>query len=157
MEAQRSKKKQEIWPWAIVGAFSLFIGGIISAIFMMSSANVPLVAEDYYAQEIAYQEQINKENRARFREPIIEFTAVDGPGAMLRFAPGSKVEAGEGNITFFRPSDEDLDFTVPVNPDLKGRQWIDLSQARPGLWIVQVEWVEGGEDYYHESKLLVEG
>ncbi len=156
MEKQQPKKRREIWPYAIVGAIVIFIGSILYAISVMSAQDVPLVSRNYYEQEIDYQSQIDKEQRALQNAPDVSFSRDNGRGAWLAFNDSQPVVAGEGNVTFFRPSDESLDFRVPVNPDSQGMQWIDLSQARSGLWVVQVEWKEGEDMYYHETQLLVQ-
>ena len=150
------KKKQEIWPWAITGAFVIFIGGLLSGIGIMLKQDVPLVSEDYYVQELAYQEQIDKQNRTLHKGYVPEIMLADnGRGAWLDFPHEHQIGSGEGEIGFYRPSNPEQDFSVPINPDEKGRQYVDLANAQDGLWQVQVEWEEGGDTYYHETLLVL--
>lgn len=155
MEAKQ-KRKQEVWPWAIVGAFVLFIGGLLSGIGIMLSQDVPLVAEDYYAQELVFQNQIDKQTRTGLAGNAPSVKVAEGKrGAWLAFAGNHAIESGEGKVAFMRPSNPDIDFTVPVNPDAEGRQYIDLSQAQSGLWQVQIDWTEHEETYYYETQLVL--
>lgn len=156
MDTPTPKRKQEIWPWAIVGAFVLFIGGLLSGIAIMLQQDVPLVSQDYYVQELAFQEQIDKQNRTQMRgnAPDIEL-ADEKRGAWLAFPGERDIESGDGEIAFLRPSNPEYDFTVPINPDGEGRQFVDLSQARSGLWQVQVEWAEREESFYHETHIVL--
>lgn len=150
------KKKQEIWPWAITGAFVIFIGGLLSGIGIMLKQDVPLVSQDYYVQELAFQDQIDKQNRTldKGNAPAIVL-AENGRGAWLDFSKAHNIGSGDGEVGFYRPSNPDQDFSVPVNPDADGRQYVDLGQAQSGLWQVQVEWEEEGDSYYHETHLVL--
>ena len=63
--------------------------------------------------------------------------------------------AVSGTITLFRPSDFKLDQTVTLAPGADGRQLVPDVPLASGLWRVQVEWVQAGERYYHETRVVI--
>lgn len=155
MESQPKKKKIEPWPLALLGALACFMAGIVFAVTVMVRQDVPLVAEDYYAQELAFQDRIDRETLLAERGGAPELQLAGRSGARLNFPRKGVVNPGEGKITFFRPSNSEMDFQVPVNPDAEGLQEIGLDGVAPGLWMVQVEWEEGKDRFYYETELLL--
>lgn len=150
------KRKIEIWPVAIVVVLSCFIGGIVFSVSLMLQQEVPLVAEDYYAQELVFQERIDQNARAVGAGALPTLVRdIENPGAWLAFPRSGLVDVGAGQIAFVRPSNPQLDFTVPVNPDSEGRQFIGLNEVQKGLWLVQLDWEEEGKRFYHETQLLL--
>lgn len=154
METQSGKpksKKRELWPYAIVTALLTFIGFIVFAVVIMYDRGVPLVADNYYEQEIVYQEQIDTQTRTQHSGRIPTLVEIDGkPKVLITFPKGGQMGQDAGKITFERPSNPTLDFSVAVNTDAQGRQVIDLSAAQPGLYLVQFDWQDAGQFYYHE-------
>ena len=149
-----AKKKWEIWPVGIVLSMATFMVGIIVAVFIMLKNDVPLVSDDYYAQEIAFQERIDKENRATEagQTPIIKF--LPATDAMEIRIPGFQPTAlNAGKITFFRPSNPKKDFSMDLRPEANGTQWVDLRKVDAGLWVVQLDWSVDGKSFYYEENL----
>jgi hypothetical protein len=49
------KSNRNLWPWAIVLTFVLFISGTVSLVVMACSQKVELVSQNYYEQELQFQ------------------------------------------------------------------------------------------------------
>ncbi len=149
----KKKKKIHIWPVAIVVSLLLFMSGIVYAVAIMMNIDVPMVSENYYEEELKYQDQIEIEKRTISTDRIPKLIAQgDGSSLVIQFSPENKIEMDAGEISFERPADNTLDFSFPVNPDEGGKQFIDLGSARPGLYLVRISWQEDGVSYYHETK-----
>lgn len=144
------KQKWQSWPVGIVVAMATFIGGIVIGVSIMLRNTVPLVADDYYAQEIAYQAHLDKEKRmlATDKKPELDYQK-DKARLALKFPH----QPTQGKLTFFRPSDPQQDFKIGLETDENGNQLVDLRHAASGLWIVQIDWSLGGEGYYYEQKI----
>jgi hypothetical protein len=150
------KKKREIWPLAIVGVLAIFISGILYAVTLMVSQDVPMVAEDYYAQELAYQGTIDKQKRVIEDARRPEIRVMKATEAVEVSYPGiTKDHLVTGKIQFQRPADDGKDFTLPVNPEADGKQWISVSYADKGLWLVQIDFEVDGVSYYHEENITL--
>ena len=150
-----TKKKRRIHPWplALVICLAVFMGSIVYAVTIMFSKDVPLVAENYYEEELKYQDQIDIEKRTIESGRVPELLPQeDGSSLVIQFSPNSNISMGAGQISFERPADPSLDFSVPVNPDTEKKQFIDLGSAKPGLYLIRISWREAGLDYYHEVK-----
>ena len=52
------------WGYRIIIVFVLFIAGILSMVLYVNSKGADLVAEDYYMQEVNYQDIINAKSNS---------------------------------------------------------------------------------------------
>jgi hypothetical protein len=128
-----------------IGAFMLMILGFV---FNSLQHESELVAEDYYQQELDYQRRIQELHRAQ--EAGLSANALfDRQGLLIAYPE----QGWAGTVTFFRPSDRKLDFTVPIAPDSAGRQRIEQPLAS-GLWRLQFSWANGGEQYYSTQSII---
>jgi hypothetical protein len=149
------KKKIEWWPIGIGIAMATFIGGILFAVSIMVRNDVPLTSDDYYAKEIAYQDEIDKSARAMSpaSQPVVK-TLPASEAVEVKFPSHKQGNAFQGTATFFRPSDPQKDFTVDLQPDSTGQQWLSLRGRDAGLWVMQLSWSEGEVPYYYEQQIL---
>jgi nitrogen fixation protein FixH len=150
-------KKIEWWPVGIILAFVLFISGVLFAVFRSYGEETPLVAENYYQQELDYQQQINREITTKQLNKFIAFRyQPDGKvldlGYPLDTAASKPVS---GTVHFYRPSDDKLDFTRDVQPDAQGVQRFTLTDLQRGAWRVRVTWKEGALEFYDETNLTL--
>ena len=72
------------WGHAITLVFILFAGYILYFVYQSFQTNVDLVAEDYYAKEVAFQDRINQTANAVPFKDVIE-VRVDEQGLILQF------------------------------------------------------------------------
>jgi hypothetical protein len=149
-------KKREWWPIGIVAAFAVFIGGIGFAVGIMMRNDVPLTSADYYAQEIAYQSQIDKSSRglAPAHKPALKVLPAT-QALEIQFPGDLPAMPITGKVVFFRPSDPGKDFSATLLPDSNGVQWVALQGKARGLWVVQLEWRADGVAYYYEEQILI--
>ena len=109
-----------------------------------------LVSEDYYKDELHYQEEIDKLNNAKTLETDVELTN-SKEGITIEFPKNIDENQISGTITFLRLSDEKLDFTEEIQ--LTGhKQLIPSTKIVSGKWIVRIEWQNRDQEYlYKES------
>lgn len=130
-------------------AFGLFIGYMAVVSFQQS---VDLVAEDYYQQEIAYQDHIDKVNNTRNLPGEVGIQQQNGQ-LSIRFPEAMSTVSGQ--IILFRPSDAALDrhFEISVNDRLE--QIIPTTDLVKGMYKVKVAWSNGTTDFYSEKNLFI--
>ncbi len=128
-------------------AFVLFwVGNLIF------SATIPinLVEEDYYAQEIKFQDKIEmQKNTQKLKEqPILQYA----DNAFLIKLP-SEFKRGDikGDLHFYRPSDSKLDKVYPLALTAANSQVFDVSTLKEGVWKAKLSWESGEKAYYHET------
>jgi hypothetical protein len=151
----QEKRHREWWPIGIVIAMLTFMGGVVFAVSIMMRNDVPLTSADYYAQEIAYQSEIDKAQRglAAAEKPVVRI--LEAAETLEIVFPGrKKATQFVGKATLFRPSNPSEDFAVTLNPDADGRIAIDLHTRAKGLWTLQLEWSQDNTPYYYEQALI---
>lgn len=142
------------WGHGVTIAFALFVGYIMYLVVGCLNQDVHLVADDYYAQEVAYQDRINEIKNA---EPFVAQISVSKTEnqVMLTLPTGITSAIESGSIHFFRPSDETLDILVDMK-DVKGNTLaIDQNQLQAGRYEVKIQWNVGGQGYYVKKDLFI--
>jgi nitrogen fixation protein FixH len=140
------------WPYGIIGFFILLFCGIATVLVIAATHQDSVVSENYYEQELKYQDQIDSATRAAKCGARVQ---LDSPAGRLRVTvPAQQVtQKPAGTIEFFRPSAAALDCQFPLALEADGGQSVDVSKLRPGRWDVRVRWTAGGQGYYLEQKL----
>lgn len=137
---------------AVIAGMAVFI--LIMTQFMVRAYynQESLVAEDYYAKELHYQEQIDKlRNAADLPEgvritPMVGRVLVELPDVFL----GRTVT---GEFFLMRPSDERSDRRLPLRVDPSGRATMDTAGLPSGAYSLQLEWQSDGVTYLVEEDL----
>ncbi|SHO64147.1 FixH family protein [Algoriphagus zhangzhouensis] len=137
------------WGKGIVITFIAFIAIMVTMVIIsVRMEGIELVTENYYEEEIKYQEQIDKEvsTLALDREAL----KFDGStkALILDLPIGAK-----GTLNLFRPSDIELDQELPVEILEAGEKSVYIGDLKAGYWKVQLSWEENGESYYQEKKI----
>ena len=141
------------WGTKITLSFIAFVSIIITMVVISMRQDISLVAKDYYVQEIAYQDQINRiRNNEDLGEFKTEVTYDRDKNEILLNAPGA--DQMNGKIYFFRPSDASLDkkYTIRIQ---NGKQVFLASDFERGLWRVKVNWQQGEKEFYTEKVLIL--
>jgi nitrogen fixation protein FixH len=151
------KTTRNLWPIGIITTFALFISGTITLVVVASSQKVDLVSSDYYEQEIKYQQQLDRADRARALDTSVAIT-YDRAAQSIRVALPANPAPGpvSGRICLYRPSDETLDREVALALDPAGIQQVDASKLPAGLWKVRVFWTADGKDYFAARPIVVD-
>lgn len=144
------------WPVSIIAFFTVAIVGCVVFVVFCNLHPTDLVAKDYYEQELRFQGQLDRMNRAN---------ALAGQASVLYTAdrkqitvsiPGVQGSSGVvGKVELYRPSSAGLDRMVALEVDGEGHQVIDATKLAPGLWNVKVTWVAGGQDYFINQRIRI--
>jgi hypothetical protein len=145
---------RNLWPYGIATCLVAFVAGLGVLITLALRQKDHLVAQDYYEQELRFQEQIDRRNRAEALPAPVRFEVDKGAGELRIRLPVEHARAGvAGRVGLFRPSDARLDRTLPLAVDAEGVQRVGLAGLAPGLWRVRVEWSCGGISYAVSERL----
>lgn len=138
------------WGKSIILCFILFASFIGTMAYKMATAKVDLVNKDYYKNEINYQDQINKrKNSSNFNADNIMTYSSDNQTLSIDFP----TKVNKGVVTFFRPSDKRLDFSVSVQKEPIFNY--STEKLEKGKWKVQATWTDGTREYYLEDEFVV--
>ncbi len=146
---------KSIWPIGIIAFFIISISSMVAFVVWSTRQRVDLVADDYYEQELQFQQRVDASARAANEglKPAISFDAAAAQ-IVLQFATPAAVQSATGVVTLYRPSDAALDRSFDFAPDETGKQAI-AAPLPPGLWRVKAEWHRNGQTYFAEDAIIV--
>ena len=142
------------WGTAVFIAFGLFMIFITALVVKTYQYKIELVSEDYYRQELQYQEKINKMNHVTDAHKIT--WNLDPDFLVLTYPKGIRGENLKGKIEFYRPSDSSKDLIVPLYLEEGGKQYIKKGLLTTGLYKMKIEWMVKGVDYYTEEDIYLQ-
>ncbi len=138
------------WGIRIAVLYISFVIIVIAMVVFSLTRDIPLVKENYYEEEIKYQQQIDRLKRTRKLSEEIKYRQIDG-GLVIKFPKEIDAKNIEGNILLYRPSDENKDFKLSLNLDEEREQTINITKLDKGFWRIKLNWTMNGVEYYDES------
>lgn len=127
----------------------VFIGLMVTLVTIcVKQDDIHLVTEDYYAEEIKYQEHIDRvSNTQAIEGKVMQFDALS---KTLQF----KLPIGaKGELHLFRPSDARMDKKIQVEIKDTESNVLNLNDLEPGYWKVKMTWEANGVAYFEEKKI----
>lgn len=143
------------WGTGIVIAFVVFIGFIMFLIVMMmtdNKLNHDLVTEEYYEEELAYQEEIDAETNSQLLSENIVITKTIN-GYLIVFPKNLDYSKIEGKVSLYRPSNKNLDFDLPLIFS-DNKLLIPDNRLIEGRWDISVIWEYEGVKYLYKDKVM---
>ena len=136
------------WGTGIAIAIVLFIAFILSFVYktiFMEEYEHHLVSEDYYKDELHYQEEIDKLNNAKYLTENVILSNTE-QGIIIQFPKDKDFNKIEGKVNFLRRSNDKLDFEKKI--DLSSHSMlIEDSILVKGKWEIRVDWQYNDEEY----------
>ena len=138
------------WNWGtkIVIAFVIFCGLMIFMVVKSFEQDFHLVTEDYYQQELRYQEKIDQIANARLIDykPELQGTPEEVSVSFELSTPPT------GSIHFYRPDNYRLDKIFEITDN---KTTISKSDLAKGRYIVKINWEHEETKYYVEQEVLI--
>ncbi len=142
------------WGYRVALLYIGFAGLIIYLVTMSMNQKIDLVAKDYYAQELKYQDKIESTNRNNRLEQPLSIELNDS-GIKIEFPKELEGTNITGSILIFRPSDNSMDKTIAINPGADLEQLIPATELIKGMYRIKVEYQSAGNNYYSEKQVVV--
>lgn len=142
------------WGHKIAIIYGLFMAFMIGMLFLSRGYDHELVTEDYYAQELAYQDKIDAGKNLSSADFEVEVKMVDGKLRLL-FNKLPSTSDLSGEVKLYKPDDERLDETLPLTLQ-EGTNWMDIdSSKRTGRYKLKLSFEYQGKAFYKEKDLLL--
>ncbi len=153
-ENKTEQPRKSLWGYGIAAVYTAFALGTLGVVALTMTQKVELVSNDYYQQEVAYEQQIERQRQTNklVHDATCKLTA-DGKFIEIKFP--SAMATAKGHLKLYRPSDSSLDREFEVTPDAGGTQLIAADKLTSGYWRVKLQWKWGGQSYYSEYLLMV--
>ncbi|MHA7059846.1 FixH family protein [Aquimarina sp. M1] len=142
------------WGTAIVLVFIGFIGFILFFVVRMNTDKKfehDLVTEDYYKQELAFQQEINAEKNGNSLKNNVEIKKI-GEGLLVVFPRDQNYTKLSGTISLYRPSNKKLDFEIPIMLQ-SSKIIVPKDQLIAGRWNITVNWEYENISYLFKESL----
>lgn len=142
------------WGKSIVLVFIIFAGIIITMVTISMRQEVNLVEKNYYEEEIAYQDQID---RIENFEKLEEKPSIKHAGGILTISFPSLLYSSvdNGSIQLYRPSTSTKDKKYKIALDQSGVQNIPISSLEKGLWKIKLRWVSADKEYFTSQSIVI--
>lgn len=142
------------WGNSIFLFFVIYIAFLGFTLYQSTQVDHSLVAEDYYARDLAYQQQYEKlANYASSSAPLtLEY---DAGKKQIDIISPSGDQPMEGTVTFYHPSKSTED--IQIDFALKGGDEVSFSvdKLSGGRWIAQIDYADIDNEYYFEKDIFV--
>ncbi|AYA37653.1 nitrogen fixation protein FixH [Hymenobacter oligotrophus] len=148
--------QRSLWPYAIVAAFVLFALFIGYMVKQAMSTQVDLVSKDYYQQELRHQQRMDAVARTNALPGAVDVAFDAATDELTLQLPANLAgQQATGKVQFFRPSDQTLDFAVPLQADATGTQRLSTAKLKPGYWRIRLDFEAAGQAYFVEKNITV--
>ena len=131
--------KKTFWGKGVAIFTTAFVLLILTMVIFVSMQDFDLVESDYYAKEVAYQQQIEriKNTNELEQKPTFVFNGAEQlivlkfPDSLTEFVTG-------GRVHLFRPSDQKDDLITELKLDPSGLQLIPFTTVKKGMWKIKI-------------------
>ena len=140
------------WGTKIFLLYSAFVLLIGTLVWKSMHTAVDLVSEDYYQQEVGFQQRLNAQAATMqlSQKPVVSTT----PSAILIFFPqefaGRKVQA---EVRLYNAANASLDKAFAAVEVAEGRLEISRKAVPAVNYIAKLSWQCAGKKYYQEAPL----
>ena len=136
------------WGFGIVLAFIAFIAFILYFVVIASTdqaANHHLVTDEYYQEELKYQEEINALENARNLKAQFKFEQTT-EGLKIIIPEVLQKQNTKGTVSLYRPSNKHLDFDLAISLS-NSHLLIPDNRLLGGRWDIKIRWQDRDKDY----------
>jgi FixH len=142
------------WGNKILLVIIVFITGMLYLVYRTTQTNYELVEQDYYKQELRYQDVIDGAKSADALSSSIEMKQTD-TGIELILPPEMKNRIVTGTAWFYCAYNAAKDKKFSLKPTRDGLQTFSRQEIAPGTYTVRINWMESGKNYYSEKRVTV--
>lgn len=133
-------------------AFMAFIMFMVITMMTDKEYDHDMVTENYYAKDLVYQNEIDAEKKANSLTSKIKIEKTS-KGLQFYFPEELQGNKVSGTIQMYRPSNEKLDFQIPLQIE-NSTMLIEDSKLVGGSWKVTIAWEMEGEQYIFKKAIV---
>ena len=136
------------WGHGLTLSFIGFAGFIIFMAVKSFDQNIDLVTEDYYRDELNYQQRIDqiRETKAQGMEAKVVLTK-----GLLELTFPIAPEKGEAHL--YRPSDSGFDKHYQLSQ--VESMAFDRTELLKGYYVLKISWEVDGQTFYQENRIVL--
>lgn len=141
------------WGHGILLVLVCFATGISYLVVKCMEQRVDLVSEDYYKQEIQYD---NKMEKIRNSNSLLSKIDLMTEPPFVKIIYPNELKSAKGIVKFYRPNNSDYDFEKEISLNDSSMQLINTQGIVNGKWKISIDAKANGKEYYYEKNILIE-
>ncbi|MEN8137943.1 MAG: FixH family protein [Bacteroidota bacterium] len=126
--------------------------GVVIKISTDDTYSHELVSENYYEDELKYQEEIDYVKNASELSSPVRYRATSD-GLLISFPKDFSLSEYKGTVKMQRPSNKILDLEIPIVLDENHQMLISRDKALEGKWNLRIEWEASEKKYLYKAKI----
>jgi hypothetical protein len=142
------------WGTGITIFIIMFVTFILSFVFTAAYTHTDLYAEDYYQQEIDYQNTIDAKSNAHQIQKEL-FLSQGTNSIVVHFPDSITMDDATGTIQFYRPNDANDDITYKIDM-VNGKMIIEKDKLTNGKYLVKVFWKKNNNPFLVSTEIIIE-
>jgi nitrogen fixation protein FixH len=145
------------WNWGVGITVTIIVFTIISLLFIYFAFNqdINLVRDDYYEAEVQFNEKLETIKRTKKLSEELKIKLIPNY-ISLQFPAELRDQEITGTVFLYRPSDEKLDFELPIKIDSLKTMLIPTKKMIAGQWKIQIDWTADKNKYFNNKILMVQ-
>ncbi|MTG98150.1 MULTISPECIES: FixH family protein [Myroides] len=136
-----------------MGIFMIFILQYVIRVQLDSKYDNQLVTENYYQQEIEVDGKAERELNAKKLKTPLKLSITDDKEILVVFPKEFDYSNIKGKISLYRPSDQTLDFDIPISLSSSNLLIPNTKLGSGGRWDISIEWEYKGTSYRNLGSL----
>jgi len=141
------------WGHGIALFYIIFASILIYFVVKSTQYDHSLVVENYYEEDLKYQQHYEKLANSKALENDITINH-DPKSENIKIKFPKEQGTVAGTIHFYRPSDKSKDIKVKIELDQNFEQSLSVSKLIPGLWKLKIDWQADGAAFYKEESVI---
>lgn len=144
------------WGTGLFLFYVVFVGSLVFQLFKSFQYDNSLVVDDYYAKDLAYQEQYDKvANSMSLSAPVkIKYIATENK-LLVTFPKDVSELEKNGAILFYRANDKSQDRALGIQNEKSQTLEIPVEDLTAGEWKVSIDWTANKTSYYNEEVIQI--
>ncbi len=142
------------WGKKIIVIYVLFVAGIMLMVFKASRQNTDLVTNDYYEQELKYQQRIDETMAANSLSQAVK-CEVSGNILNILLPEEMNQQQVDASIWLYYPADKTKDIHQKLTT-INGKLSMAIPVVNKGMHELKLGWVVGEKKYYSQQKLFIQ-
>lgn len=141
------------WGWGITIFIFAFIAFILVMVIMAFGTTTELYAEDYYQQEVEFQDKIDAKIQGK---AFIDSFIVNVNNQYVQIeTPVSFTNSSSCKVSFYRSNNSELDRNFDFTQELNASLNIPLTEFHIGNYGVVYQWKDNGLNHRLETRITI--
>ncbi len=142
------------WGYKILIVYLMFAAGMLTMVYLTTQENRDLVSDNYYEEELAYQEIIDQSSRTAKLSAAVEVELNQMNKKINISLPSEfKNTPVEGTWRLYYAADRKRDLQGIINTN-NGKQQIETPRDIMGSYTLKLQWESVNQVYYFEKLIF---